>query len=90
MTDHSSGKLHVGTGAGEGGIFTADGQLVADCYGENWQENARRLCLAWNCHDELVTALRCMLALAEWDDDDSSEDSLERAEAALARAEGRI
>ncbi len=73
MTKHTSGKLTVnetwGTLEGEQGqeicaIHAADesGRRVSK---QEAQANAARLALAWNCHDELVEALRKCKAIVE-------------------------
>jgi hypothetical protein len=51
---------------------------------KRWDEamgNAERLMLAWNCHDELVEALRGIIAVA-----DRKTDEFEKAHAAIAKA----
>lgn len=37
-----------------------DYETIARCEGDNWSANAARIALTWNCHDELVAALKAM------------------------------
>jgi len=59
-------------------------RVGADPYGAN----AKRVMLCWNCHDELLAALRGMLHIYDHNEpEDVMERAAEKARAAIAAAE---
>jgi len=66
--------------------------IVADCCRERTPEdnaNLERLALAWNCHDELLEALRDLLAVGSFRKNGlKAEEAADRAVAVIAKATG--
>ena len=102
MTSHTPGKLYVSKSsndsllAGEPGrtlyiarVFGTGGKSGGE-WSETDKANAERLAHCWNCHDDLVAALKEILADVDAGNAETKAASRwARAHAVIAKAEGK-
>lgn len=91
--DHGPLKVQTCTNRDETLIFS-ERRLVGSAIGLGHKANAERLAHAWNCHDELLEALKALVPIVAdldsvWEAGEPEAPELVAARAAIAKAEGK-